>query len=465
LSSTTDPRSEHGQILIIFAFSLLVIFGVAALVFDGGSMLLEKRAQQNAGDAAALAGARFLPGNSTAARTAAVQVATANGFTDGVNGQTVEVHIPPISGANVGRPGFIQVVIDAEKPSFFAGIWGIISHDVGSRSVAANQSGVLGPFGMLSLHPTACPGLDVTGGGRIHTDGNIHVNSDCSSRAMRVVGTGEIVAGPNVVCNVHGGYQGGGASTVTCPIEEGVQAIPDPFLHLPAPPIPRDEVGDIIYPEPMAQEDGTTMDIPTGCPGADTHATHEEPRLCQFTASYSGTTWRLYPGYYPGGIKLLAGTFYFEPGIYHIAAGGMDATGSGISVTSVDPGGTTLGGGVLIYNSRHPAAGAGNIHLRGGSAGFNLWPLRDGRDWDGLVIFQARDVCLDVTLNGAASTMSLRGAIYVPCGTVETLGNGGNIITDQIIADKFKVTGNQGSLNILYDEDFLPTWSVAGLVE
>ena len=55
MSSTTDARRDRGQVLAIFALSLVTIVIVAALAFDTGMMLLEKRDQQNAADAAALA--------------------------------------------------------------------------------------------------------------------------------------------------------------------------------------------------------------------------------------------------------------------------------------------------------------------------------------------------------------------------------------------------------------------------
>src|SRR5688500_17237790 len=66
LSSITEPapmaahRAERGQALVIFALAIIVLLGMAAMVFDVGQTLLDRRAQQNASDAAALAGARHL---------------------------------------------------------------------------------------------------------------------------------------------------------------------------------------------------------------------------------------------------------------------------------------------------------------------------------------------------------------------------------------------------------------------
>lgn len=468
MSSTTEPRSERGQILIIFAFSLLVIFGVAALVFDGGSMLLEKRTQQNAADAAAMAGARFLPGNPSAAEVAAVNLAATNGFVDGVNQQSVTVNIPPLSGPNTGSSGYVEVLIDAEKPSFFAGIWGIVSHDVGSRAVGVNEESVLGPFGMLALEDSACAALDIGGGGQLYSLGDVQVNSNCQPNAMWLRGQGEVLVAPNVGCNVVGGYRQGGNSSSNCEVTSPVPSIPDPFLALDPyePPVPTDpNTGQIVYPSPPLQVGGSTTSIPTGCPGAATNpATHASPRLCRFGSSLSGTTWRLFPGYYPGGLDFQAGTFYLEPGIYHVAGGGINMNGNGATIRSVNPGGTTLGGGVLLFNGRHPTAGADDVQLNGGSAGIDIWPIRTGT-WAGIVVYQSSTVCLDIGLNGAASTMQVRGTIYVPCAEVVFNGNGGTITTDQIVSETFKMTGNSGGLNVLYDENFLPTFTVAGLIE
>ena len=57
----TGGRAERGQILVIFAGGFLMICLIAALVFDVGQNLLDRRTEQNAADAAALAGARYFP--------------------------------------------------------------------------------------------------------------------------------------------------------------------------------------------------------------------------------------------------------------------------------------------------------------------------------------------------------------------------------------------------------------------
>ena len=115
MSSTTERT--RGQVLAFFAISLTAVLGAGALAFDGGLMILERRDQQNAADAAAMAGARFVNTNKTTARSVATQIAADNGFTNGADTQTVSVDIPPTSGKFVTWPNAIQVRIGSNRPS------------------------------------------------------------------------------------------------------------------------------------------------------------------------------------------------------------------------------------------------------------------------------------------------------------------------------------------------------------
>src|SRR5207302_8582047 len=45
---------QRGQVLVIFALSAVALFAVLALAIDGGRMLMDQRALQNAADGAAL---------------------------------------------------------------------------------------------------------------------------------------------------------------------------------------------------------------------------------------------------------------------------------------------------------------------------------------------------------------------------------------------------------------------------
>ena len=61
-----NRRASRGQMLVIFAVSAVALFGILALAFDGGRILMEQRNLQNAADGAALTGALDIgPGTSS----------------------------------------------------------------------------------------------------------------------------------------------------------------------------------------------------------------------------------------------------------------------------------------------------------------------------------------------------------------------------------------------------------------
>ena len=93
---SAGTERERGQILVIFALSLIVIIGMVGLVLDGGGAFAQRRSEQNAADLAALAGANAYlnTSGSVATRTAAAQAAaiasaTSNGYTNGVDGTVI----------------------------------------------------------------------------------------------------------------------------------------------------------------------------------------------------------------------------------------------------------------------------------------------------------------------------------------------------------------------------------------
>ncbi len=81
---------ELGQVLPIFAVMSVVLLGGAALLTDVAFWWTSQLRMQRAADAAALAGAVYLPGNVTLARAAAYAEAVKNGYTDGVNDVIVD---------------------------------------------------------------------------------------------------------------------------------------------------------------------------------------------------------------------------------------------------------------------------------------------------------------------------------------------------------------------------------------
>jgi hypothetical protein len=463
LSSTTEQK--RGQALAIFSISLSAVMMMAALAFDGGAMMLERRDQQNAADAAAIAAARYIKTDTVKAKVAALSVATANGFTDGVNSASVSINIPPTAGSFKDLAGYVEVEIGSTRPSIFAGIMGVASWPVSARAVGADLNTAGGSWSIFALDPTSCDAMLLSGNGTIIANGNIQVNSNCSTGALRRQGGSNItLAIENGACNVVGDIKdGGGLGVIDCVQNEGAPYVEDPLRFLPPPSVPLTPLGAV-------QVSGS-QPIPPGCPGSADPATLVVPAVCQFPSSYAGTTWRLYPGLYPGGIKLQGGTFYLEPGIYYLAGGGLDFTGNSTTTFTVDANGSTgPAGGVMFYNTQIEGSPVGPVIINGASAEINLWPYDDFKSpYDAILIFQDRTINMDgddLIINGSDSDMILRGTIYVPAGNVKINGGAGVLTMDQIIGWTYTTNGAPGTQFLaLREKAFIVHLRAAGLVE
>jgi hypothetical protein len=494
LSSTRD-QSDLGQVLAIFALSLTAILLAGALAFDGGVMFVERRDQQNAADAAAIAGARYLTGSIASARSAAEAaaraIADANGFRNGDGDIFVDVNIPPRNGTHRGLNGYIEVEITNNRPSVFAGVMGVFDWDVSARAVARNSDASGGDFTVLALDPEGCNAFKVTGSGNVKSRGDIQVNSTCPNGAMTSGGGGDITIlsldtmggacsvvgpGPNSIA-----VNGGGS--ISCVRNMGASAIDDPLVDLPPPAMPG------LPDEPELLQGEPSKGIPAGCPGGSNAATLDSPRECAFqNNTYVGTTWLLHPGLYPGGLDLSTGTFHLAPGIYYIGGGGLSAGGKDATVLTSDGiGGLDFDGsanrGVMFYNTDldNDMDSCGDdwkpISLNGGYADFEMLPFRlDKSDpdsiYNNIVIYNDRACPTDpalksVTLNGGGSNFELRGVVYSPRGEVYVNGNSATVefTLDQVIAYKYTLNGNGGSILARNDGEYRYEMRAVGLIE
>ena len=324
---------------------------------------------------------------------------------------------------------------------------GVAGWDVGARAVALNGDGATGGFSILSLHPDDCPAVTVEGNGSMLAYGNIQVNSTCtaSNGAMRAQGQGDItVAVEGGTCDVVGDIVEGGQGSITCDQPDDTLQMADPLGSLAPPPMPA------VAPPPVNLDDPT--EIEDTCPGSGHPSkapTLTDPNTC--TINSAGDHWRLFPGLYPGGIRLMAGTFYLDPGIYWIGGGGVTVSGNGAELISTTTGGTTFCAnpedtcGVMFYNSHLPGTGnagtADDFGLGGAGAVLRIDPL-DDEDYGGIVFWQERPPNGDpypgtqahpgtlpladqpqFEINGSSSQVDFRGTIYSPGGHVKVNGN------------------------------------------
>ncbi len=123
---STERRTARGQIVVIFALALVSIIAGVGLVIDGGFTFAQRRAEQNAADLAALAGADALL-NGQNATTAALATTAQNGFAHGVGGVTVGVTVTSKT---------VKVDVGAPHRNYFAGVVGMTSWPVDVTATA-----------------------------------------------------------------------------------------------------------------------------------------------------------------------------------------------------------------------------------------------------------------------------------------------------------------------------------------
>lgn len=122
--SAEDPDEQilsRGQIIVLFALSLTVLIGIMGLSIDVSYAWVNELRIQKAADAAALAGAVYLPDNPTPARDASLASAVQNGYTNGTGNVVIDAHQDAIDHEKM------DVTITAPVPTFFMRVFGITS--------------------------------------------------------------------------------------------------------------------------------------------------------------------------------------------------------------------------------------------------------------------------------------------------------------------------------------------------
>lgn len=120
----------RGQILPLFALSIMVFMMLVALVVDVSWYWANSLRAQRAADAAALAGVVWLPGDTTTAYSEAIAEATKNGFVNGANGTVVTPTVDPTNNRR------LRVTVSGNVGTFFMRIVGINSLPVTRKAKA-----------------------------------------------------------------------------------------------------------------------------------------------------------------------------------------------------------------------------------------------------------------------------------------------------------------------------------------
>ena len=250
-------KREAGQALALTAVGLLMLMGFVGLGVDMGVLRHDKRLQQTAADAAAIAGAMNLNAGSSVTQ-GAYDAAKANGFADtstfcsgtcassGALGYvTVTVNYSasgctgPCSGPHKNNANYVEVLVSAVQPTYFMKILGFNTQVVTARAVATNIGG--GGPNTGCMYTLGAPAKEIG----VDAQGSVTLNAPTCG----IVDNGNYTPKGNALTinagsfGVAGTDQGSGpGGTVTCADQSssncpsyGAPAGSDPLKSLPSP--------------------------------------------------------------------------------------------------------------------------------------------------------------------------------------------------------------------------------------
>lgn len=366
---------RRGGVAVLFALTMPLLIGFAALATEVGGWYLQRRTLQTIADVAAMSAAYELLAGSGEEEAAALQEAALHGFSPG-SARDLRVTTPPDRGASAGDDRAVQVQIQERRVLLFVGLFRSEPVLIEARAVArvsASDSACV-----LALDQLADRAVDVTGTADLTLDGCTLAANSRSTEAIAIRGNGSLSA---LSLATAGGFTVSGSATLETvnPARTGIGPIADPY-------------GDRDMPEPddcLEEEYKQTSKTPT----------------------------QLVAGTYCGGISLGGQSVVdLEPGLY-ILDGGSLTINAGARVTCTGCTGD-LGVTFLLTGSDDVATvrinGDADISLRAPTTG----------PFAGLLFFQDRAAAAggDNLFNGGA-TMSLAGALYFPAQEVAFRGN------------------------------------------
>lgn len=413
-----NGKGENGQIAVLLVFLTIGLFGLAALVIDGGRIYHQRRAAQNAVDDAAMTAALAITHgyNQAQIEYIARERARENGFDHSEQWNTIEVYWPPqLSTPYAGDRNYVQVVITSEVDLTLArfvyrGDWKVT---VQAFAHARVNEDIAPGFAALGNNLSACRTIqfdgsltfDLTGGGSIGSNSTAGCNCDGNGGSGVKDGSG--------IVNVQ---DGGGIYVAGCWQNNG-------------------SAGN-VSPNPIQNFRQRVLSDP---PIPDCNGLPENGAI-----KINGEE-ILQPGVYQSMTFVANSWVTLEPGLYCI--NGTNEEGWGFEFGGQ---GTLQGDGVMLYFMDT----SGGLSISGGaqvilSASAELKDA-SGNDWAGMLIYVHPSNSNEFILTGTSNSL-YQGSVYAP-GSMCTLQgtSGGVALQTQLICDKIRVTGT-GDLDLNYD--------------
>jgi hypothetical protein len=432
---------RRGKVIALLAFSLTAVVGSVALTTDGGLMVENRRQVQGAADIAALAAAIDLYANyrqnlgldpSGTADARAREAATAQGFTNGVNGVTVTVNIPPKSGDHVGLPAYAEVIIDYPQPRYFGAYFGQAPTHLTGRAVARGRL-TTGKNGILVLDLTAAESLKANGTGTITVNNADVIVNSSDPAAVGGDGTGAILTDVGGSFQLSGGIKPN--TNLVGTVHYNQPPTPDPLAYLPQPTLPA-----------TAQ---TVKGLNPTNPAVSAYLT----ALNLAPKDVNGKVYILTPGRYDqmpnfnnGDVVILQqASVNSQQGVYYLNGSGFTSTGATVVM---DPTGATTGG-IMLFNDPRPNGNSTGISLTGGQV--QLSPPTSGT-YQGITLFQDRSSTVAMSVTGQGGTQ-MTGTFYAAKAPIAVMGSSAtntDVLGSQYISDTLQIGGN-GSFSVNWD--------------
>lgn len=431
-------NKEAGQALVLTAVALVMLMGFAGLAIDMGVMRHEKRLQQTAADAAALAGANNLSyGGVTAAGQAA---SAANGFSDtgttcstgcptsgNVGFITVTINNPPASGPHAGDVKYVEALVNEIHPTYFMRVLGTNQQSVTARAVATNVAG--SPIGGTGCVDTlGAPTKKLSG---VSTSGSVTVNAPTCG----INDNGNFVANGGANLNITAGSIGvsgsvtqNGTGTITPTPVANVPAIGDPIQVTP----PCSGASCPASPSVQINNGGCVGGCPTGVTCSAGQCTIQPGDYSDICISGSIVD-------FPAGLYVLTGSSTCNTGTDFQVNGNSTICNSNNADCSGMPGSTN--GGVTFYMT-----GSGSVNVDGTTTAQLTAP--NSGTYEGLLFYQDPADTAAASLSGTNNTF-FQGALYFPKAPLSFGGNNtttgtfnGSAAFTLIIADYLTFAGN-----------------------
>jgi putative Flp pilus-assembly TadE/G-like protein len=432
-------NTQRGQALVFVAVGLVALLGFIGLGIDVGTLRYQKRLQQTAADAAAVAGASNL--GFSGIQTGAQNASALNGFTDNsgsacaapstnlaLGTTAVIVCNPPITGPHTGDAKYVEAYVSVGQPTYFSKIFGVNSETITARAVATNFSGAGGSTSgdktgclyTLGSPSSSIEGVAINGSSILNAPTcGILDNGDYNSKGNKLIvnadtfgvgGTGNISGpGGSVTCT---------AGTSACP-SYGVPATSDPM-------------GSVSPPCSSPCSPGTSISI-------DGNGNFSGSGASNVTYNSATQTYTIQPGTYSGiNIQGTGGgnNVVFAPGTYIIDG----TSGCNASCVSIPGNATISGNGVTFYFTN-----SSTIQMNGNPI-INLTAPSSGTYADILMWQDKNDTNVGPNPNGPTlggnSGSTYDGILYFPSDQLTFYGNNNSISVGVVIFDSMALSGN-----------------------